>query len=230
MLAPLIAAVSLAAFPTQEVQFPKKGEAWVSKVTHEFFDPETGELEQSFTYRVEKKVAEQLRGGLVIESKRTMLANRIGDTDAPLPPGLEPLTEKYGVDIYGLRLTVAEGERQQQDQRFSQLTDILCPERIGANESNAFRRGMEGSDTPKHTRLEFSNGSWDKEKKTFKCVLSVSDTGWPKPIEATGEAVFPEDSAIPILITLSAKGVEMPGGSGDLYTLRVKMVREEKKG
>ncbi|MBX3118081.1 MAG: hypothetical protein KF784_03385 [Fimbriimonadaceae bacterium] len=225
----LVAAIAVAILglptPAQDTLPLTKGETWVSTVTEEFLDSETGELEQSFTYRVEKKVLERLKGSFAIESKRTMTGNKIGEVDVPMPPGLEPLIEQYTVDPYGLRTKLVEGGRQQQEQRLNQLVDFLCPDRFGPNASSAFKRTIEEADTPKVTRLEFSAGVWDKEKKTFRCAVAMSDSGWAKGIEAKGEAVFPEDSCIPNSITMSAKGVEMPGGSGDTYTLRVKLVR-----
>ncbi len=222
--------VSAVAMPQLDVELPKKDDVWVSMLTEEYIDPESGTVDQTFVYRVEKKVIQRIRGGLAIESKRTLIENKMGDTKVPLPPGITPLIESYAVDIYGLRTKVAEGAREQQEQRIAQLTDLFCPERFGPNESRAAKRTLQESDPRKEVRLEFTKSDWQKDKKTYHCSFSISDSGWPKSIDANGEGVFPEDSMIPISLTISAKNVEMPGGSGDAYTLRIKLVREEKKG
>lgn len=222
---------TLAFFSTaaQEVTLPAFGETWTAYVFEEYQDPQTGEVEQSFTYRVEKKVIKRIRGGYVIEAKRTMTENKIGDTQVPLPKNQKPLIEEYLVDDYGLRTKVAEGNRQQEEQRIAQLTDILCPERTYKNNSVAYRRTVEGSDTKKETRLEYSNGQRSSRDSGYQCDVAISDTGWPKPIEATGNATFSEKSAIPSMLNLTAKNVPLPGGNGSLFTVQIKMYSIEVK-
>lgn len=178
---------------------------WSAAVTCHYRNVAT-ELDQTDRWNYHYRVTGHEKGNWIVYRKATLTSSRIGDTDLPLPPGVEPTQRKLWLSNGGELLN--EFPLEEKSFPIDRLVHFWLP----VDAPDQWSRDLKATTEQFMTRGKANFALSRKASKSREYSLTYTSPEDPTGIAATGKLWFDLDSGRLLEATIEAKHVVPPGG------------------
>lgn len=206
----------------------QRGDTWVQSIRQNFTEEGESEPDPVYIYEMSSIVQEFARPPIPVDQKTTFLESWLGGQRLPASKDAKPIVvlEKFGE--HGERTGPYAKYEDGIEIRLDRLTWFIAPKlddlhADGVSWSAKYGQ-TEDTRVPEIAyRWKYLGDSRYLGRKCAKLEVSVFESGLPKSMTGTGQAMVDVETGVMLSLSMDVKSAQLPGGEGQAYGLKLEL-------